>query len=58
MNPNEVRSQLSIILTAALIMANTTKSKKDDHLVRLLYNILNDDDLFGDLLIVLGKAGS
>lgn len=58
MNARDIQTALLGLLGTLKLFANFTPSKKDDALVNLLFAVTLNPDLFGELLVLLGKANN
>lgn len=57
MSPRELQTALLGMLGTLAVFARFTPSQKDDRVLQLLTMVVLDPALFGELLVVLGKAG-
>lgn len=56
MTPVDIRTAMFGLLGTAALFSRYTPSKKDDAVVTLLLEIMSKDDLFGEFLVLIGKA--
>lgn len=58
MNPRDIQASMFSLLGTARLFAMYTQTQKDDAIVKILFDVVTNPSLFGEFLVLLGKASN